>query len=271
MGILQLPRTEVEWKAVAEDYFQTWDFPHCIGALDGKHIQIQKPAGTGSRYYNYKQTFSIVLLGLVNSKHEFLMVDVGINGRISDGGVLHHCEFGKNFYDYKLNLPRPDRLPNSDKIVPYVIVCDDAFMLHPNMMKPYPYTSMKKEERVFNKRLSRARNTIEDTFGILNSRFEILQKPMKLEPEKANKVVLAICYLHNFLCKHQRRTYVTRTGTSHVDAETGTLRPGVCQVTTLEPLFAYKARNFSEVARDIRTRLTEYFNTEDERPWLYQL
>jgi len=177
---LQLPQTADEWKKVADGYWQRWNFPNCIGALNGKHADIQKPSASGSMYFNYKQRFSIVLLGLVNADYEFMMVDVGINRPISDGGVLHHCAFGKALYDYKLNIPRPEKLPNSSIIALFVIVADDAFMLHPNTMKLFPYTSLKKEERVFNKRLSRARNTIEDTFGILNSRFEIFQRPMKL-------------------------------------------------------------------------------------------
>ena len=77
-----MPTTEDEWKAVANSFAEKWGFPHCLGAIDGKHIVIRKPAGSGSYYYNYKKSFSIVLMALVNADCEFLMVDVGANGSV---------------------------------------------------------------------------------------------------------------------------------------------------------------------------------------------
>jgi hypothetical protein len=58
---------ESQWKEIARDFENTWNFPHCIGALDGKHIQIRCSFGAGFLYYNYKGTHSIVLLALVDA------------------------------------------------------------------------------------------------------------------------------------------------------------------------------------------------------------
>lgn len=32
---------EDDWRSIAEDFEDMWDFPHCIGAIDGKHVLIQ--------------------------------------------------------------------------------------------------------------------------------------------------------------------------------------------------------------------------------------
>ncbi|XP_046679091.1 uncharacterized protein LOC124366548 [Homalodisca vitripennis] len=48
----KLPANEDEWKLVSHDFNEVWNYPHCIGALDGKHVQIQRPENTVAEYYN---------------------------------------------------------------------------------------------------------------------------------------------------------------------------------------------------------------------------
>ena len=52
--------SKIEWHSTADDFFVRWNFPNCIGAIDGKHVMIQFPVNSGSLFYNYKSYFSIV-------------------------------------------------------------------------------------------------------------------------------------------------------------------------------------------------------------------
>lgn len=112
---MQIPKTQAEWEVIAEGFNNQWNFPNCLGAVDGKHVAIKKPPNSGSYFYNYKHFFSIVLMAVVNSNYEFIMVDAGINGRISDGGVLNYTEFGRALSNKLLQIPEPRELPNSKK------------------------------------------------------------------------------------------------------------------------------------------------------------
>lgn len=126
---LQFPSTEDEWIQIANDFEKKCNFVNCVGAVDGKHVNIIPPAGSGSYYFNYKGTHSLVLLAVVNANCEFIMCDFGINGRISDGGVIEYTKFYKKLKNEKLLLPLP-RKPNSgDKLLPFVFVGDEAFTL----------------------------------------------------------------------------------------------------------------------------------------------
>lgn len=83
-------------------------------AVDGKHIAIQKPKGSRSQYYNYKHFCSVVLMAVVDSNYEFIMVDVGANGRMSDGAVITNTKFGQLLDKGELNIPPPKIMPNSN-------------------------------------------------------------------------------------------------------------------------------------------------------------
>jgi hypothetical protein len=83
----------MEWKEVTRCFLLKWNFNDAIGAIDGKHTAVQKPRLSGLLYYNHKGCYSDVLMAAVNAHYEFLMVDAGVNGCISDGGVLNHTEF----------------------------------------------------------------------------------------------------------------------------------------------------------------------------------
>lgn len=46
--------SNADWLQVANQYNAKWNFPNCLGAIDGKHVAIKCPKNAGSLFYNYK-------------------------------------------------------------------------------------------------------------------------------------------------------------------------------------------------------------------------
>jgi hypothetical protein len=169
--MLQCPSTATEWEAVAQEFQELWNFPNCLGALDGKHVAIRQPACSGSKFFNYKHHFSIVLLALADAHYKFLFIDIGAQGRCSDSGIFSESVLHDALNENTLGVPGNRPLPGRPDTFPYVIVGDDAFPLRHYLMKPYPHRNLTPTQRTFNYRLSRARRCVENAFGIMSNRF----------------------------------------------------------------------------------------------------
>lgn len=232
-----------------------------MGSVDGKHINIRSPPHSGSDFYNYKNSFSTVLLAVADSDYNLIYVDVGAKGRGSDGGIFRNSSLFTALETNYLNIPNG-----------FVIVGDDAFPLKTYLMKPYSRRNMTLEERIFNYRLSRARRVIENTFGILVSKFRIFEKPISLKLESVDDVVLACCSLHNWLRK-TNPSYIP-SGLIDYEDENHRIIPGSWRQNTtagLQNLPPPVNRNPQRLAQQIREKYCDYFTNEGAVPWQYRL
>lgn len=77
-------------------------------------------------------------MALVDADYKFIFIDIGKNGRTHDSTVFRESPLGIKLKENNLNLPQPSYLSGFHFRMPYVIVGDDAFPLHVNLIKPYP-------------------------------------------------------------------------------------------------------------------------------------
>jgi hypothetical protein len=100
-----------------EEFYSLCQFSNCIGAIEGKHTEIQEPHNSGSLFFNYKKTFSVVLLALVDANYKFTNIDVGGYGKSS--GLFTRSILGKSLETNMLNI-NSEPPPNSEEPLPFV-------------------------------------------------------------------------------------------------------------------------------------------------------
>lgn len=256
---------------IAKGFQMQWNFYNCIGALDGKHIMIRPPPNSGSYYYNYKHHFSIVLMALVDASYRFIYVDIGCNGRVSDEAFSKIQHFTtklrkrhSTYHSHHYYLAQPS-------MHHYVIVADEAFAMTTYLIKPYGQAQLTKEKRIFNYRLSRARRVVENTFGILATRFRIFMTAIALSPEKVEIITYACCILPNFL-RNKSSIYTIAETTDHEDPVTHEVYAGEWRKegpgNGLKNLDRQGSNNYTASAKQMRENLCYYYNSNaGSVPW----
>lgn len=193
---MSAPKKE-DFQRISDEFNNIWNFPHCIGAIDGKHIRVLCPKNSGSMFYNYKQYFSVVLQGVADANYKFIAVEIGAYGKQSDGGTFQASQLYRQLKNRQLNIPEPSDFPQTTTKAPFVLISDEAYPLLPFLLKPFGGKNLSFEQECFNKRLSRARKCIECTFGIITAKWRILSKCIETNVETADAIIECICILHN--------------------------------------------------------------------------
>jgi hypothetical protein len=254
---------------VGKIFEEIWNLPHCVGAIDGKHVILQAPINLGSDFFNYKSQYSIVLFALVDGNYNVIFADVGSQGRISDGVVFKDTKLYSMMTEDTLGLPPPEELPGRQMKLPYFFAADSAFALSENVMNPYPGDHVSESStRIFNYRLSRAHRVVENVFGIVSAVFRVLRKPMLLEPSTSEIVVMSILHLHNYLRTHSPNLYMPHGSLDY--EEDGVLIEGSWRsdqnMTSLLPLRNIPRRSPTYL-QEIRDEIANYCVTEGDIPW----
>lgn len=205
--------TKERWLEIAETFYKKTNFPNCVGAIDGKNIRCTNPKKSGSKYFNYKNFFSVVLMAIVDANLCFIAIDVGAYGKEGDSFVFRDSPLGKKLYSDTLNLPAPRCLPNTNtNPQPFVFVGDEAFKVHTNLLRPFPFRQLNPRRRVYNYRHSRCRRSVECAFGVLANKWRVFHTPILVEPDFIDDIIKASCILHNFVRK--------RDGVNYEESET---------------------------------------------------
>ena len=127
---------------------------------------------------------------------------MGASGSSSDAQIFSRSKLKKKIENGTLGLPPPEPLGPGGADLHYFLLGDDTFALMPWPVKPYN-RQMTREERIANYRISSGRRVVENSFGILVTRFRVLLTTMEQRPKVVRDIVLTCVVLHNMLRSHQ--------------------------------------------------------------------
>lgn len=249
-------------------FYKRWNYPNCIGAVDGKLVRIQRPTRCGARYFNYKKTYSLNLMAIVDASYKFIYINFGAQGSANDASVYNACSFARKLADNRnpLNIPPDARIPGTGITVPYMLVGDEAFPMRPFLMKPYSSRGLCKSERIFNYRLSRARRVVENAFGILANRFRIFHHPIQLNPSSVEDVVLATCALHNYL----RHKTMNNDKYEQDEHESENDDDDIGDIATITHTPRDAGSNYNAASKKIRDTLADFFVGVGQVSWQWK-
>lgn len=193
---IKFPCTEQETIDTRATFEDLSDLPNVVGAIDGTHIKIKTPNDSGPDYFSRYRQHDVVVQAVTDGEKRFLDIAAGFPGSMHDSRVLRNSNIYQRIVNGEL-LQEPTMTIENREIKPY-LVGDSAYPLSTWLLKPYPETTNNLDEIEFNKELSRARVSVECAFGILKSRWRILQKRLDSRIDFATQCIVACCVLHNF-------------------------------------------------------------------------
>ncbi|KAL8506936.1 hypothetical protein ACS0TY_017718 [Phlomoides rotata] len=174
---------------------QRWGkFKGCLGALDGTYVDVHVPTVDKGRYRNWKGRIYVNVLGVVDTNMKFVYVLIGWEGSAADSRVLRDVINHTN----GLKVPRGT-----------YYLCDNGYPNCEGFLTPYKgvryhlseWTSRRPQnsQEYFNMKHTRARNVVKRMFGLLKMRWGILRSPSWYPIKTANQIIMACCYIHNYI------------------------------------------------------------------------
>lgn len=173
---------------IVDGFLEIWGFPQTVGAIDGTHILIIRPAESSADYFNRKSFYSVIMQAMVDFRGLFL--DIKMMRVFANSSLYRKATSGTLFPNW------PRKMGSVD--VPLVTLGDPAYPLLPWLMKPYlENASITVKEHLFNYRQSRARMVVENVFGRLKGRWRCLLKRMDTHVCNVPNIVASCVVLHN--------------------------------------------------------------------------
>ena len=161
-------------------------FSNVIGALDGTHINLlEAPCKINKDvYFTRKRRYAIHLQAVVDHRGLFTFYDIGYPASVHDAKV---------FRNSKLYLCKDQLFEEQD-----YLLADSAYPISTTVIPTFK-NPLRNRQRRFNRKHSKSRIVIEQAFGRLKNRFQLLKELRTKKTETATDIIEVSLILHNLV------------------------------------------------------------------------
>ncbi|XP_049314076.1 putative nuclease HARBI1 [Bactrocera dorsalis] len=192
---ISFPNATEHYNTIKMGFHNKFGIKGVIGAIDCTHVAIIGPSSSSNviphEYMNRKGYYSINVEAICDDKLIFRHLNARFPGSCHDSGIWRTSPA-------RIKLLR-QHVSGSFKW----LLDDSGYRLEPGLLTPTSNPSAP-NEFLYNRIHIKARNIIERTFGVLNSRFRCLSKErvLRYTPSNAAFLVYTCSIFHNILQKH---------------------------------------------------------------------
>ena len=190
-----------------------------MAAIDGTHIPIKAPLNNHEDYFNRKHFYSYVMQAVVDSHGLNLSVSTGYPGSSHDARVLRLSEIFDAAENETEHFNEPTVDLNGTVIRP-LIVGHSAYPLKAWLLRPVKDNgTLTREQKKFNKQLSKARIVSEHAIGKTKGSWRVLDKRLDEDSDRIPDTIIAACVLHNICTLRGGENYDVPDDSDDSDSE----------------------------------------------------
>ncbi|XP_004523624.1 uncharacterized protein LOC101462749 [Ceratitis capitata] len=244
--------TESTYSTIAEKFSEKWHLPCCAGAITCMKIVTRR-----------KKNRSNYTAVLATCDHNYVFTSLCIGNKCE----FENTSFGQAVINCTLPFPDTEDLTGNKPKFPYYFAGNLCMPLLKTIMRTYRRFEESDRRKIFNYRISRGYQVIDNAFGILIARMHIFQKAINTKPDDCKSIVRAAVVLHNFIMVNDENQKYCPPKFADWEDDNHSIKAGGWRYTAGKKIFSLRpakwaVRNHKQVAVDRRDFLAAYFESK---------